>query len=87
MSKKLFSSFIFGIAVALVLVSGNFYDAKAACGINLGCFPCLSLPCIGCASADRDMDKADRMTFNRSSHSSGSVGYGRGNINDFSHDF
>lgn len=86
MSKKLFCSFIIGIAFAMVLVSGNFFNAKADCG----CWPHLSLPRLAfpcCTSADRDMDKADRATFNKSSHGSGSVGYGRGNINDFSHDF
>lgn len=87
MNRKLMSSFIFGIAFALVFVSGNFFSAKAACGPSFGCLPCLSLPCLGCSGADRDMDKADRMTFNKTSHGSGSVGYGRGNIDDFAHDF
>jgi hypothetical protein len=85
MSKKLVCSFIFVMAFAMVLVSGNFFSAKAACPSL--CLPQITLPCLACTSADRDMDRADRMTFNGSSHGAGSIGYGRGNINDFSHDF
>ena len=94
MCKKLISSLIFGIAIALVVVTGNVSTAKADCGC---CLPCISLPspCLTCAPrTDRDYDNMsfednrDRVNFDKSSsHSGGSVGYGRGNINDFSHDF
>jgi len=52
MSKKL----IFGLALAIVLMGGNFLGAQADCG----CLPHISLPsCLSCASqvADRDFDR------------------------------
>ena len=55
MSKKL----IFGLALALVLVSGSFFGAQADCGF--GCLPHISLPCFSCAqAADRDRRDLDR---------------------------
>ena len=87
MSKKLVCSFLFAIAFAMALVSGNFFNANAAGGTYFSDSPCFDSPCQA-TSADRDMDREIRMNFEKnSSHSSGSVGYGRGNINDFSHDF
>jgi len=45
MNKKL----IFGLALALVLVSGSMFGARADCGF--GCLPHISLPsCFTCAS-------------------------------------
>ena len=55
MSKKL----IFGLALAVVFVSGALFGAQANC--LSGCLPHISLPsCVSCASAtDRDRDKAE----------------------------
>jgi hypothetical protein len=57
MSKKL----ILGLALAVVLVSGAFFGARADCG----CLPHISLPsCVSCASArDMDRDKAASSDF------------------------
>jgi hypothetical protein len=84
MSKKMIFSFIVGLAFAVVLVSGNYFSAKAECGL---CNISLPSPCLTCAPQTRDPGLADRLTFDRTSHGAGSVGYGRGNINDFSHQF
>ena len=51
MSKKL----IFGLALALVMVSGSYFYAQADCG----CLPKISTPsCLSCGA--RDMDRARR---------------------------
>jgi hypothetical protein len=49
MSKKL----ILGLALAVVIVSGSFFNVQAECGF--GCLPHISLPsCLSCA---KDMDR------------------------------
>ncbi|MFZ0927045.1 MAG: hypothetical protein WAN11_00480 [Syntrophobacteraceae bacterium] len=57
MNKKL----IFGLALAVVLVSGSLFSAQAAC--SFGCLPYISLAsCLGhCAAApqNKDMDRPD----------------------------
>ena len=55
MSKKL----IFGLALAVVLVSGGFFGAQADCG----CLPHISMPscftCGGAADRNRDLDRSE----------------------------
>jgi len=50
---------ILGLALAVVLVSGPFFNAQADCG----CLPHITLPsCLSCsqnAKVDRDYDKPD----------------------------
>ncbi len=56
MNKKL----IFGLALAVVLVSGGFFGAQADCGF--GCLPHISLPtCLSCGHTvnDRDLDRSE----------------------------
>ena len=57
MSKKL----IFGLALALVLVSGSYFNAQADCG----CLPNISMPsCFSCGA--RDMDRSQARDMDRS---------------------
>ncbi len=55
MNKKL----IFGLALALVLVSGSMFSAQADC--SFGCLPHISLPtCFSCAKAVDTQPARDR---------------------------
>ncbi len=57
MSKKL----IFGLALALVLVGGSYFNVQADCG----CLPGISTPsCLSCGA--RDMDRAQSRDMDRS---------------------
>jgi hypothetical protein len=52
MNKKL----IFGLALAVVLVSGSMFSAQAEC--NFGCLPHISLPtCFGSCAPVKELDK------------------------------
>ncbi len=70
MSKKL----ILAVALSLVIVSGGFYSAQAACGF---CFPHISSPCgwFSCSSnSARDKDLGVYNPFPERVHSIGVSG-------------